>query len=105
MERNDATGDRVSGPASRLPSPRLIAAERELYAYQQPGVSEANVPEPMSGEELINDLYDFIRRRLPLVPAADPYREPLSQAAIGLGKLLGRPQLVAVPSSWQTRLG
>lgn len=51
------------------------------------------------GHEVLVEVFDVIRRSLPDVPPADPYRPVLSWFLTQLGPRLGRPDLVAVPKS------
>lgn len=51
----------------------------------------------LTGEHVLNEIYDLIRRRLPLIPLDDPARTCLAALAPALGESLGRPRAVAVP--------
>ncbi len=50
------------------------------------------------GESLANDVYDLMRRKLPLLAEDDPLRPAFSESLTSLSVLLGRPLLVPVPA-------
>jgi hypothetical protein len=52
----------------------------------------------ITGEFVLNEIFDLIRRRLPMLPATDPARPHLAALAPALGDALGRPRAVAVPA-------
>lgn len=45
-------------------------------------------------DELLDDTYDFIRRRLPRVDLTDPRRSQVSALLVALGDSLGRDRVV-----------
>ncbi len=51
------------------------------------------------GESLANELYDTMRRRLPLLAEDDPLRPVFSETLTSLSVLLGRPLLVPVETA------
>lgn len=52
----------------------------------------------ISGESVLNEIFDLLRHRLPLLAATDPARPHLAALAPALGDALGRPRAVAVPT-------
>lgn len=54
------------------------------------------------GADLMGEVYDLIRHRLPDLDPLDPHRQAMSAFLAQLGPLLGRSQLVAVPEDRAT---
>lgn len=48
------------------------------------------------GEELLNEVFDLMRRRLPKIPVDDPARPALTALLPALAESLGRPLVVPV---------
>lgn len=59
------------------------------------------VEQMYDGEALLNEVYDLMRHRLPLLSPEDAARPYLSALLPQLGVALGRPALVAVPAEQQ----
>lgn len=51
----------------------------------------------LSGEEVLDELFDLIRLRLPRLAPEDPVHGSLSRLAPYLGQSLGRPTVEIVP--------
>lgn len=89
-----SVGDGSGRPLARW------AAEYRAYAARQRGErrlgSVPRHPERVSGESVLHEMYDLIRRRLPDVAPNDPARSTLTEAACALGDRLGRPRAVPV---------
>lgn len=51
----------------------------------------------VAGEQLMNDVYDLLRDRLPELPPDDPYRTLLLGVLPQFGRVLGRSPLIPVP--------
>jgi hypothetical protein len=51
----------------------------------------------ITGETVLNEVFDLVRRRLPYLSATDPARPHLAALAPALAEALGRPRAVAVP--------
>ncbi len=51
---------------------------------------------PTSGERLLNEVFDLLRRDLPRLPLDDPTRPPLTALMPELARTLGRSTLSAV---------
>lgn len=53
----------------------------------------------VTGESVLNEVYDLIRHRLPHLQPDDPARPYLAALGPALGEALGRPRAVAVPEA------
>jgi hypothetical protein len=52
----------------------------------------------VTGETVLNEIFDLIRHRLPLLDPTDPVRPHLAALAPVLAEGLGRPRAVVVPT-------
>jgi hypothetical protein len=59
--------------------------------FRGPCSAPAPDADPDAGRQLLNDLYDLMRKRLPGVASTDPCRETLARLLPELGRQLGRP--------------
>lgn len=77
-----------------------VAGESEDRMGQQPIMrlheGGGDACDENSGEALMNDVFDLIRRRLPSLPLEDPTRPALAALCPMLAQALGRPQVVEV---------
>ena len=76
-------------------------ADREEAPHMQHPILTAldGGGETYGGEQLVNDVFDFIRRSLPRLAADDPYRAPLLAMMPVLAEQLGRPLVLPVRAS------
>ena len=51
-----------------------------------------------SGVDLMSEVFDLMRHRLPWIPPDDPYRLRLMALLPAMGSALGRDRLVPVPA-------
>lgn len=52
----------------------------------------------LTGEDVLAEVFDLIRRRLPRLAPDDPVRASLAPVLPALAEQLGRPQLMPVPA-------
>src|SRR5436305_1230704 len=52
----------------------------------------------VTGETVLNEVFDLIRLRLPFIGASDPARPYLAALAPALAEALGRPRAAVVPA-------
>lgn len=90
----------------------VIAARRGSSMSEQPPILRGHNGGRSPGsdhtpeaEALLNDLFDFMRRRLPLLDQDDPVRRRLQPMLPALGQALGRPALLPVEDSQRHRAG
>lgn len=92
-----SAGSTAAGPG--LSSEGMPRPSRESGMSQQPilkGHDGGKGRDEVTGESVLNEVYDLLRRRLPSVDPSDRLRPTLMRFLPLLGEALGRPRLVEV---------
>lgn len=73
--------------------------DQERYDGQRPLMRglEGGRQGGLTGQDLLEEVFDLIRRRLPLLADDDPVRGSLSATLTALAPELGRPRVMPVP--------
>ena len=96
--RSSSTAVGVQGP-SRYGGP-MDQQQRPIVRVLEGGGEQG-----VDGTAVLNEIFDLLRRRLPLIPLDDPVRPHLAALTPLLGAQLRRPQALAVREAGQRQSG
>lgn len=91
----------IHGGPVRVDKADAGPGETLMYVPQPPILTahKGGHSDEITGETVLNEVFDLLRHRLPHVAASDPARPHLVALAPLLGDALGRPRAVAVPEA------
>lgn len=91
-----ATWPAVAVSELRHGSGEGTAVQQEGWMTVLTGHDGGRAQDEYTGEDLAAEMFDLMRRRLPLLDGDDPVRLTLHALLPALGEALGRPRLLAV---------